>query len=82
MPIVFRSLGEMSANPMLDVPGAVFFWHSITELRSALQACLDQNSEYRERREAWPQAIADQLFTTTGSPDARLYQFLRERESI
>jgi surface carbohydrate biosynthesis protein (TIGR04326 family) len=79
MPLVFRSLGEMSANPMLDVPQAVFFWHSIPELRSALQSCLNQDEEYQRRKLAWPKAIRDHLFDLSLSPDQRLYEFLHER---
>src|ERR1043166_4395371 len=82
MPVVFRSLGEMSSNPMLDVPDAVFFWHSITELQAALQSCLNEDDEYKKRRTAWPRAIADQLFDLNGSPDERLYQFLSDRKIL
>jgi surface carbohydrate biosynthesis protein (TIGR04326 family) len=81
MPIVFRSLGEMSANPMLDVPDAVFFWHSIVELRAALQSCLVRDAEYQKRKSAWPRAIADQL-DLAGSPDERLYEFLRKQAIV
>jgi|GEM_PF-4154952 len=81
IPVVFRSLGEMSSNPMLDVPDAVFFWNSIDELRAALQSCLAQDVEYRKRESAWPQALADQL-DLAGSPDDRLYEFLRSRAVV
>ena len=81
MPVVFRSLGEMSSNPMLDVPDAVFFWHSIVELRAALQSCLAQDAEYQKRESSWPRAIADQL-GPAGSPDDRLYEFLHERAIV
>lgn len=81
MPVVFRSLGEMSANPMLDVPDAVFFWHSDVELRAVLQSCLTQDAEYQKRKSAWPRAIADQL-DLAGSPDDRLYEFLHQRAIV
>jgi surface carbohydrate biosynthesis protein (TIGR04326 family) len=82
MPVVFRSFGEMSFNPMLDTPEAVFFWRSLGDLRTALDSCLTQDTEYLRRKAAWPQAIADHLFDLTVSADNRLYEFLRERKIV
>lgn len=82
MPLVFRSPGEMSANPMLDVPDAVFFWGTLTELRTAWHECLTRSEAYERHRAAWPRAVAEHLFRLDGGAEARLYQFLRNRRIL
>lgn len=79
MPVLFRAPGEMSVNPLLDVPDAGFFWHTLDELRAALRACLERDAEYQRRRAAWPQAISAHLFQLDGLANERFYRFLRAK---
>ncbi|MBI5032971.1 MAG: hypothetical protein HZB51_20815 [Chloroflexi bacterium] len=79
MPVVFRSPGEMSSNPMLDVPNAVFFWHTLDELRQALMHCLERDAEYERRTNAWQAAIATHLYRLDGRANERLERFLQDK---
>lgn len=79
MPLVYRSVGSMSANPMLEVPDAVFFWSSVEELRRALTSCWDTDDAYKQRVSAWECAIREHVFRADGGAEARLYDFLESR---
>ena len=37
MPLVYINPAEMSSNPMLDIPYAVFFWSTTEELSASLR---------------------------------------------
>lgn len=82
MPVVYVSPGEMSFNPALEVPQAVFLWHTVQELKSALHSCLIKNAAYVARREAWPIAVAAHLFRLDGRANDRLYEFLRAQHVL
>jgi len=82
MPVVYVPPGEMSFNPILEVPQAVFLWHTAQELKCALRSCLSKDSAYEARRKMWPQAVAAQLFKLDGLANERLFEFLRERHVL
>lgn len=82
MPLVYHHVGQMSPNPMLHVPDAVFFWQSAEELQLALRSTLSRDAAYLSRAAAWNDAVAAHLLTTDGSPDARLLEFLVSQEVL
>ena len=82
MPVVYVTPGEMSFNPALEVPQAVFLWHTVQELKCALRSCIDKDADYEARRKAWPKAVAAQLFKLDGRANERLFEFLRERHVL
>ena len=82
MPLVYRPIGEMPCNPMLDIPESVFFWNTPGELQQAINSCLEKDRAYTQRRERWPQAITAQMSPSDGSANARLYEFLHVRSAL
>jgi len=79
MPVVFRSDSELVANPMIEVPGAVFFWHTPEDLVAALSSILRRDESYSRRRNAWSGAVRAHLWPLDGLADARLFDFLVAR---
>ena len=79
MPLVYLHVGQMSHNPMLHVPDAVYFWHTGDGLRRALRSTLARDEEYRSRVAPWPDAIRTHLWPMDGSADGRLFEFLSAR---
>jgi hypothetical protein len=82
MPLVLAQIRGMSANPMLEVPEAAFFWKTPGELDEALRAVCARSREDEARRQAWPIATTRHLYRTDGRSNDRLYTFLRERVSF
>jgi surface carbohydrate biosynthesis protein (TIGR04326 family) len=78
MPLVFRPLGELAANPILHIPDAAFFWTTIDDLRGAMESCLRRDEAYERRAAAWPAAISEHLYQVDGLTNERLYDFLSE----
>jgi hypothetical protein len=76
MPVIYRPIGEMPSNILLDVPEAAFFWSTFDELEHAVGACLETSGEYAQRRRSWPRALAAQMSTFDDSPNDRLYKFI------
>jgi hypothetical protein len=79
MPLIYRPMGEMPCNPMIDVPDSAFFWHSLPELRKAIASCEQKDAEYRNRQSRWDHAIAAHIGPTDGSSNERLHRFLEDR---
>jgi hypothetical protein len=79
MPLVFRPIGELAANPMLHVPAAAFLWTTIDELQAAIDSCLQRDDAYEERKAAWPAAVSEHLYKADGLTNQRLYEFMVER---
>jgi hypothetical protein len=82
MPLVYRPIGEMPCNPMLDVPDSVFFWTDIVQLRLHIHACFQKDAEYIRRQEQWPRALTAQMSPNDGSANNRLYEFLHVRSAL
>jgi hypothetical protein len=78
MPLVFRSVADLSPNPMLEVADAVFFWRTPAELAEALSATLADNASASARRFRWPEALRAQLSPLSTDMNARLSGFLRK----
>jgi hypothetical protein len=79
MPLVFRAPGLLSANPMLLVPDAVFFWGTAAELDACIDSCIREDDDYRERVARWPAALAAHVYQLDGGANARLYDALVDR---
>lgn len=77
MPLVYRTVGILSANPLLDVPEAAFFWSSTDELRAAIDACEREDEQYQARVGARESALRAQMFPLNGGAEERLYSFLQ-----
>jgi hypothetical protein len=77
MPVVFRSARQLVANPMMEVPSAVFFWQTADDLATALVSILRRDDAYSRRRCAWTEAVRAHLWPLDGQADARLFDFLR-----
>jgi hypothetical protein len=77
MPLVFRSVGDLPANPMLEVADAVFFWRTPSELEDALSSTLSGDPAAARRRARWPEALAAQLSPLSADMNTRLNALLR-----
>ena len=82
MPLVYRSAGELAANPMLHVPEAAFFWTSVEELRGALSSCLIRDEAYERKRATWPNAISEHLYRIDDLTNERVYDYLSEHRVL
>jgi hypothetical protein len=79
MPVVYRSIGELSCNPMMDAPEAAFFWNTFDELNRAVEASLSKSAEFEKRQKHWSEVVSEQMSTGSGSADSRLYDFLQAK---
>jgi hypothetical protein len=82
MPLVYINPAEMSSNPMLDIPYAVFFWSTTEELNAAFDATFSQNGSYQDRRARWPEGIAAQAWVDQRSPNEHLYGALATERTL
>ncbi len=82
MPLVFRPVGEITGDPTLHIPEAVFTWSSVAELRAVLSACAIRDESYARRVAAWPSAIAAHLYRIDGEANRRLLESLRRHGAL
>jgi surface carbohydrate biosynthesis protein (TIGR04326 family) len=82
MPLVFRPIGEITGDPTLHIPEAVFTWSSVAELRAVLSACAARDESYARRVAAWPSAIAAHLHRIDGEANRRLLESLRRHGAL
>lgn len=76
MPLVYRTIGRMDPNPMIDVPDAVFFWQTADDLDRSLQSVTGRDADFESRRRNWPDALRAHLGDGQRDPNECLYQRL------
>ena len=78
-PLVFRTFGELSPNPMFETPDAAFFWYDAPTLREALDSVRAEDAHCQIRRDAADALLRAQFAPLDPSMNNRLFEFLQER---